>query len=223
MKAPLVVVTRSQEEKKKKKTFDPTQPSSNFILFPVVSFTHFFSFIFLVRARTLSSPCFAFLFIKRNYVPREWMISATLFWISARRFFAAIFSCEHKEGECSLFCLQITQVLLHCRSSSIVLFWFFSVCCSPRSLFNRSFLCVLLLLFVFARERKQGFACVCLCVFVEVMAGCGGVLLVTDVAMLPASVVLWALQTFGDKAAGGKAMAVVTNASYLAPGSCITW
>ncbi|KAH8971996.1 hypothetical protein BDL97_02G171600 [Sphagnum fallax] len=51
------------------------------------------------------------------------------------------------------------------------------------------------------------------------MAGCGGVLLVTDVAMLPASVVLWALQTFGDKAAGGKAMAVVTNASYLAPGS----
>jgi hypothetical protein len=81
---------------------------------------------------------------------------------------------------------------------------------------------VLLLLFVFARERKQGFACVCLCVFVEVMAGCGGVLLVTDVAMLPASVVLWALQTFGDKAAGGKAMAVVTNASYLAPGSCIT-
>ncbi|CAM6043810.1 unnamed protein product [Sphagnum compactum] len=51
------------------------------------------------------------------------------------------------------------------------------------------------------------------------MAGCGGVLLVTDVAMLPASVVLWAVQTFGDKAAGGKAMAVVTNASYLAPGS----
>jgi hypothetical protein len=70
-------------------------------------------------------------------------------------------------------------------------------------------------------KRKQGFACVCLCVFVEVMAGCGGVLLVTDVAMLPASVVLWAVQTFGDKAAGGKAMAVVTNASHLAPGSCI--
>jgi hypothetical protein len=85
------------------------------------------------------------------------------------------------------------------------------------------FFCVLLLFLCFCpRKREQGFACVCLCFFVEVMAGCGGVLLVTDVAMLPASVVLWALQTFGDKAAGGKAMAVVTNASYLAPGSCIT-
>jgi hypothetical protein len=85
------------------------------------------------------------------------------------------------------------------------------------------FVCSLPLLFVFAREKKTGI-CLCLfvCFFVEVMAGCGGVLLVTDVAMLPASVVLWALQTFGDKAAGGKAMAVVTHASHLAPGSCIT-
>lgn len=91
-----------------------------------------------------------------------------------------------------------------------------------RSLFDRSFfVCFSCCLFL-PEKRKEGFSCVCLCVFVEVMAGCGGVLLVTDVAMLPASVVLWAVQTFGDKAAGGKAMAVVTNASYLAPGSCIT-
>ncbi len=127
-----------------------------------------------------------------------------------------------------MFCLQITQVLLHCRSSSFVLFCFgfpqFAAVLA-RSFARSSiavFLCAPPVSLFLPEKREQGFACVCLCVFVEVMAGCGGVLLVTDVAMLPASVVLWALQTFGDKAAGGKAMAVVTNASYLAPGSCIT-
>jgi hypothetical protein len=129
------------------------------------------------------------------------------------------------------------QFVLFANNSSVValqeflfcfvLFCFSSVCCSPRSLArslalqSQFFLCAPPLALFLPEKRKEGFACVCLCVFVEVMAGCGGVLLVTDVAMLPASVVLWAVQTFGDKAAGGKAMAVVTNASHLAPGSCI--
>lgn len=104
-----------------------------------------------------------------------------------------------------LFCFGFPQFAAVLARSSIAVF----LCAPPVSLF-------------LPEKREQGFSCVCLCVFVEVMAGCGGVLLVTDVAMLPASVVLWALQTFGDKAAGGKAMAVVTNASYLAPDSCIT-
>ncbi len=126
-----------------------------------------------------------------------------------------------------MFCLQITQVLLHCRSFSFILFCFVfpqfaAVLARSLALQSQFFWCAPPVALFLPEKRKQGFACVCLCFFVEVMAGCGGVLLVTDVAMLPASVVLWAVQTFGDKAAGGKAMAVVTNASYLAPGSCIT-
>ncbi len=105
-----------------------------------------------------------------------------------------------------LFCFVL--VFLSLLQSSLALQSQFSLCAPPVVCFC-------------PRKENRDFL-VCLCVFVEVMAGCGGVLLVTDVAMLPASVVLWALQTFGDKAAGGKAMAVVTNASYLAPGSCIT-
>jgi hypothetical protein len=102
--------------------------------------------------------------------------------------------------------------------------WFAAVLARSlaRSLALQSqFLCVLLLLLCFfpRKEKRDLLVFVCLFVLLEVMAGCGGVLLVTDVAMLPASVVLWAVQTFGDKAAGGKAMAVVTNASHLAPGS----
>jgi hypothetical protein len=61
MKAPLVVVNRSQEEKKKKKPLTQRNHRPILFIFPVVSFTHFFSFIFsYARAlcRRLALPFF---------------------------------------------------------------------------------------------------------------------------------------------------------------------
>ncbi|KAG6551619.1 hypothetical protein Mapa_006698 [Marchantia paleacea] len=47
------------------------------------------------------------------------------------------------------------------------------------------------------------------------MGGDAAVLLVTDVAVLPATVVVWALQAFPEKTASGKGLAILTQAAAL--------